>query len=69
MKEMIIKVTGMVCSGCENRVKNAIESMEGIEAVVANHTKGIVEITTKEEVTQKDIEEKIEDIGFTVVKE
>ena len=69
MKEMIIKVTGMVCSGCENRVKNAIESMEGIEAVVANHTKGTVEITTKEEVTQKDIEEKIEDIGFTVVKE
>ncbi len=37
MKETTIKVKGMVCNGCENRVKNALKNIEGIEEVVANH--------------------------------
>lgn len=66
MKEIIIKVEGMVCGGCENRVQNAIKTIEGIENVVASHEKGIVTITAKEEVAESDIKEKIEDIGFEV---
>lgn len=66
MKEIIIKVEGMVCSGCENRVQNAIKTIEGIEKVVASHEKGIVTITAKEEVSENVIKEKIEDIGFDV---
>ena len=69
MKETIIKVNGMVCNGCENRVQNALQTIEGIEKVVADHTKGIVTITSKEEVEKSIMEEKIEDIGFEVVKE
>ena len=69
MKETIIKVNGMVCSGCENRVKNALENIEGIEKVVANHIKGIVTVTSKENISKEVMEEKIEDIGFEVVKE
>ena len=69
MKETIIKVKGMVCNGCENRVQNALQTIEGIEKVVADHTKGIVTITSKEEVERNVMEEKIEDIGFEVVKE
>lgn len=66
MKEIIIKVEGMVCSGCENRVQNAIKTIEGIEKVVASHEEGIVTIIAKEEVSEKVIKEKIEDIGFDV---
>ena len=69
MKETVIRVKGMVCSGCENRVKNALENIEGIEKVVANHTKGIVTVTSKENISKEVMEEKIEDIGFEVVKE
>ena len=69
MKETIIKVKGMVCGGCENRVQNALKTIEGIENVVADHNKGIVTITSKEEVELKTMEEKIEDIGFEVEKE
>ena len=69
MKETIIKVNGMVCNGCENRVQNALQTIEGIEKVVADHTKGIVTITSKEEVEKSIMEEKIEDIGFEVAKE
>jgi len=66
MKEIIIKVEGMVCNGCENRVQNALKTIEGVENVVANHTNGTVTVTLKNEVAENVIKEKIEDIGFTV---
>ena len=69
MKETILKVKGMVCNGCENRIKNALENMEGIEKVVADHTSGIVTVTANNDVLEDKMKEKIEDIGFEVVKE
>ena len=69
MKETVIKVNGMVCNGCENRVQNALKTIDGIEEVVANHNDGIVTITSNEDVARNVMEEKIEDIGFEVVKE
>lgn len=66
MKETIIKVEGMVCGGCENRVQNALKTIEGVEEVVANHETGIVKVTAKDEVDEKVMKEKIEDIGFEV---
>lgn len=66
MKETIIKVEGMVCGGCENRVQNALKTIEGVENVVANHTKGTVRVTSKDGVEVETMKEKIEDIGFEV---
>ena len=66
MKETIIKVEGMVCNGCENRVQNALKTIEGIENVVANYTEGTVTITSKNELSENVMKEKIEDIGFKV---
>lgn len=66
MKETIIKVEGMVCGGCENRVQNALKTIEGVENVVANHTNGTVKVTSKDEVEVTAMKEKIEDIGFEV---
>lgn len=66
MKETIIKVEGMVCNGCENRVQNALKTLEGVEKVVANHKNGIVTITSKYEVEENVMKEKIEDLGFEV---
>lgn len=66
MKETIIKVEGMVCNGCENRVQNALRTLEGVKKVVANHTNGTVAVTSKNEVEENVMKEKIEDIGFKV---
>lgn len=66
MKELIIKVEGMVCNGCENRVQNVIKQIEGVEKVIANHKEGTVTITAKQEIDREIIKEKIEDIGFNV---
>ena len=69
MKEITIKVNGMVCGGCENRVKNAVSTIEGVEKVEVDHNKGIVTVNMKEDISKEIIEEKIQDIGFEVVKE
>ena len=44
MKEINLKVEGMMCTGCENRIQNAVKNMNGIKSVKADHTTGIVKI-------------------------
>ena len=66
MKELIFNVEGMVCNGCENRVQNALKTIEGVEEVIANHENGTVKVTLNKEVDENTIKEKIEDIGFEV---
>lgn len=66
MKELVIKVEGMVCGGCENRVQNALKTLDGIEGVIANYKKGIVKLKINEKIKEEIIKEKIEDLGFTV---
>lgn len=69
MKEIVIKVSGMVCTGCENRVKNALLDLDGVESVNADHIKGEVSVKLNGDVDKLAIEEKIEDLGFDVIKE
>ncbi len=69
MKKITIKVNGMVCGGCENRVKNAVSSIEGVEEVTANHELGVVTVKANENVSEEAIKNKIDDIGFEVVED
>ena len=66
MKDIVLNVEGMMCTGCENRIKNAVSSIDGVEKVTADHETGKVEITMNEDKT-KEIKERIEDIGFSVI--
>ena len=66
MKEVIIKVEGMMCSGCENRVQNALKEIEGVDTVVANHEEGTVKVTLVSDVDVTVLNETIEDLGFDV---
>ena len=68
MKELVIKIEGMMCTGCENRVQNAVKTIDGVEEVIANHNDGTVKVTLNKEVDEKVIEEKLEDIGYEVKK-
>ena len=49
MKELKLKINGMACEGCENRVKSALLSIDGVESVDANHTTGMVIINLKKD--------------------
>ena len=68
MSEIKLNVNGMVCNGCENRVKNALSNIEGIQEVIADYKSGTVTIKANDNIDVNTIKEKIEDIGF-VVKE
>lgn len=69
MRELIIKVNGMMCEGCENRIVNAVEAIKGVESVIANHDEGFVIVNADEKVEMKAVQDKINDIGFEVVKD
>ncbi len=69
MKETVLIVNGMMCGGCENRVKNAIKNIEGVENVTADHTTGKVTVTSNDNVSKETIKETLQDIGYEVVKE
>ena len=68
MKELKLKVSGMVCGGCENRVKTALSEINGVESVDANHTTGMVIINLKKDLDIAQIKEKIIDIGYDIVE-
>lgn len=69
MNEISIKVKGMMCGGCENRIKNAVGEISGVERVEANHETGIVKVISNIDIKRKTIEDTINDIGFEAVKE
>ncbi len=69
MKETILIVNGMMCGGCENRVKNAIKNIEGVENVTADHNTGKVTVISNNQVSKETIKETLQDIGYEVIKE
>lgn len=69
MKETILIVNGMMCEGCENRVKNVIRNIEGVENVTADHSTGKVTVISNNQVSKEIIKEALQNIGYEVVKE
>ena len=67
IKNHRLKVKGMMCMGCENRVKNALENIDGISNVKANHKDGTVEFDTQDDTLINVIKETINDLGFKVL--
>ena len=65
-KELLIKIDGMHCEGCEKRIQNALKNLKEIKKVIANYKKGTVNIILKKEISEVKIKEIIEDIGFFV---
>jgi copper chaperone CopZ len=39
-KEITIKISGMMCNGCEETVGKAIKDVEGVIAASVSHTQG-----------------------------
>lgn len=68
MKEIILKVEGMVCNGCENRVQNALQNIDGVASVTANYTTNIVTIMADTTVSETKLKETIQDIGFEIIE-
>lgn len=69
-KKIEIKISGMSCTGCENRVENVLKNVENIESVNANYNTGIVEIETNniKDLDIDMIKETLEDLGYDILE-
>lgn len=64
MDQYELSVPDMACGGCEETVERAVESIEGVERVEADHETGIVSVTTA---TSADaVRDAIEQSGYDV---
>jgi len=66
MERKTISVTGMSCNGCEQNVENALQTVDGITRIDANHDGDTVEFVADDSVDDDDIEAAIEDAGYDV---
>ena len=64
-QEFTIRVDGMMCEHCENRVRNALMKVEGIRTAEADHTTGTVRITADGEIEPALLKEAIESEDYT----
>lgn len=68
MEKIVMNVMGMSCSHCENAVKKAVLSLEGVVKVdVDIPTKKVVIEYQAEKITPADFKAAIEDQGYDVV--
>ena len=65
-----IRISGMSCTGCENRVENVLKNIENVESVNANYNTGIVEIETNDikNLNIDVIKETLEDLGYDILE-
>lgn len=64
LKSIVIPVTGMSCSHCEESVRKAAESVEGVESAKASAKKGTVKIKAVSEEVKPQVQAAIREAGF-----
>jgi Cu+-exporting ATPase len=69
-KETQLQITGMTCAACSTRVERGLNKLGGVESATVNLALENASVTYHpEEVSERDIEKKIKDLGYDVVKE
>lgn len=63
-----IKIEGMSCNHCKQRVENTLLEMPGIEKAKVNLAKKEAVITCAENVSDAEIKSKVEELGFSVTE-
>lgn len=66
MERKTISVTGMSCTGCEQSVENALETVDGVTRVEADQEGDSVAVVVGEDTPDDDLTEAIRDAGYEV---
>lgn len=62
-----IKIEGMSCGHCENRVKNALTGIDGLTIVRISASEDLAEVEITDESVLQSAVDAIEDAGYDVV--
>ena len=66
MKEIKLKIEGMHCTGCSNRLEKVLNNIEGVTSAQVNFDEKSAIVNFDEgKVTIEKIKENIEDAGFS----
>lgn len=67
-KDVLVNVSGMTCSGCENHIEQAVGRLEGVRVAEASFANGAVMVSYEPgKVTENDIEAAINSTGYKVI--
>lgn len=62
-----LNVTGMHCTGCEQRMTRSLEQLPGVKVLTADHRQGEVEVRLNPaQASLEQVRERIEQMGYEV---
>jgi len=67
MLEKTVKIKGMSCGHCSDRVEKALNNIDGVEAKV-NLESNSAKLKLSHEVSDETIKKAVDDIGYEVVE-
>lgn len=67
MQRQTISITGMSCTGCEQRVETALQNLDGVSQVDADHEANTVELVMAGDASDGDVRRALEATGYDVV--
>ena len=68
MGNIVLQVEGMKCGGCESSVKGALEAIDGVSSVKADHRLNRVEVEMDPlSISVESIKQAIVKQGYTVI--
>jgi copper chaperone len=67
MEQLNLSVSGMTCTGCENRVERTLKDLDGVRHVNADHQAGAVTLMLDEDqADEAAVRARIEQAGYQV---
>ena len=65
MFQTVLKIQGMTCINCVNKVEASLRTVNGVTDVSVNQKKGLAKVTYDDSiVTDKDLIRAVVDVGF-----
>lgn len=65
-EQMVLKVQGMTCTGCEQRLAAAVQRVEGVRSAAADHTTGVMRVELGPEADAEAVAARVAEAGYTV---
>lgn len=66
MNRQTLAVEGMACDGCEQNVEEALQKIEGVSRVRADHEADSVEVVVSDDMAHEELTMAIREAGYDV---
>ena len=68
MEDIVLRVDGMTCDGCEGRIRGAVGQLPGVQDVTASHERGEVRVAADpSRISRAEVRRAFERAGYQVV--